>query len=160
MEYISKCLSAIKADIDQVFKEAKPMMKGAKVKYWTLGKAQLNILERASMTCDRLKARVEEDLKPKETRTLQHALAWVKNKVIDGTFVALLTEKGELVRTLYLSDRIVSEPVAVNIVSTPITLAMQKITLLIPAFNKSIAIPKTVKGFVTIVKSGEEVKQL
>ena len=152
MKYVLKALEETATRLEKIFKKAK---KGEK-----LGKRDINNLEWCITNLKTTRKALAIDLKPPKPKTLANALDYVRGKTKDGTFIALLTEKKTLVRTMYITEKILEALPEFEVTTTPIEMKMNKIELSIPSLKFLKGIPKKATKFVVIAKSGNEVKVL
>jgi len=152
VKYVLKALDETATRLEKIFQKLK---KGEK-----LGKRDMNNFDWCITALMVTKTQLEIDLKPQKPKTLSDALGWIKSKTKDGTFVALLTEKNHLIRTMYITKDILDIIPEYEVTVTPIEMKMNKIELSIPTAEFLKSIPKKAKYFIIIAKNGQEVKVL
>lgn len=124
------------------------------------GKRDQNNMEYCIRILKSTRMLVERDLKPTKPKTIQDGIEWIRTKKKDGTFIALLTEDAQLLKTIYITDQILTEPPKYEITSEPIEVKMTKTELIIPSLDFVKPIPKKAHGIVAIAKDGLKVKVL
>jgi len=125
-----------------------------------LGKREQGVIENIIRDCLTTKRAMEEDLKPPTPRTVNTALDWIAGRPIDGTFIALLTKDDKLLRTMYITEKILTKIPQFEVTTTPIEMTMNKIQLSIPTLDFLKAVPKKAEKFAVISKNGTIVKVL
>ena len=124
------------------------------------GKRDQNNMEYCLRILKSTRMLVERDLKPTKPKTIKDSIAWIKTKKKDGTFIALLTEDAKLLKTIYVTDQILTEPPKFEVTSEAIKVEMTKTELVIPALDFVRSIPKKAHGIIAISKDGLKVKVL
>lgn len=152
MKYVLKALDECATRLETVWKKLK---KGEK-----LGKRDTNNIEWCITKLKTTRKALAIDLKPPKPKTIQDAIAYVTSKTKDGTFIALLTEKRTLIKTMYITKDILGTIPEFEVTVTPIEMKMNKIELSIPSVEFLKGIPKKAVKFVVIAKNGAEVKVL
>jgi len=125
-----------------------------------LGKRDMNNFDWALTKLKTTHKMVAVDLQPPKPKTLDNALDWIKSQTKDGTFVALLTEKNHLIRTMYITKDILEIIPKYEVTVSPIEMKMNKIELSIPTAEFLKSIPKKAKYFIIIAKNGTQIKVL
>ena len=150
MKYVLKALDECATRLEVILKKLQNKEK--------LGKRDLNNLEWCVDNLKTTKKALEIDLKPVKPKTLQNAIAYVTSKKKDGTFIALLAEDNHLIKTMYITAKILTELPKFEVTVTPVEMKMNKIELSIPNLDFLKSIPKCAKNFVVIAKNGTDVK--
>lgn len=151
MKYVLRTIEQCLARLTQVVEAYKEKKKITKI--------HINKITYCIRRLNETKMQVEKDLEPKKPRTINDALTWVATKKKEGTYLALMTEDATLLKTMFVTEKILDEMPKFNVEVTPIELKMNKIELVIESLNIRKAVPKKTYALVGITRTTSKTGQ-